>query len=103
MTYKKRRRILRKLPRNFEDPKYKTWRSAVYKRDKFQCQWPGCINKKGLNAHHIRRWADCPSLRYDVNNGITLCIMHHKQIQGKEDYYALSFLKILESRIRRNV
>lgn len=81
--------------RNFEDPQYKKWRLDVYKRDKFKCQWPGCsASKKGLNAHHIKTWADFPGLRFEVNNGITLCKLHHKMIQGMEDNYAEIFLRI---------
>ena len=81
--------------RNFDDPIYKKWRLSVYKRDNFTCQWPNCKCKKKLNAHHIKRWADCPGLRYDVNNGITLCKDHHKMINGQETYYEAVFRKIV--------
>ena len=81
--------------RNYDDPQYKKWRLSIYKRDKFKCQWPGCVASKKLNAHHIKRWADCPGLRYDVNNGITLCKDHHKSINGIETYYESIFLKIV--------
>lgn len=81
--------------RNYDDPQYKKWRLSIYKRDKFKCQWPGCSASKKLNAHHIKRWADCPGLRYDVNNGITLCKDHHKSINGIETYYESIFLKIV--------
>lgn len=70
----------------------------VYKRDKFCCQWPGCSKKYGLNAHHIKRWVDCPSLRFNIDNGITLCKRHHKQISGMEDIYAGSFMRIIASK-----
>lgn len=81
--------------RNFDDPNYKQWRKSVYKRDHHQCQWPGCSLKRKLNAHHIRTWANYPALRFDVNNGITLCSYHHKMIKGLESIYESAFLKIL--------
>ncbi len=51
---------------------YKKWRTAVYERDSYTCQ---CCGKQGgrLNAHHINQFSDYPELRYDINNGITLC------------------------------
>lgn len=81
--------------RFFQDPLYKEWRKKVYKRDKFSCQWPGCGSKKKINAHHIRKWADHPALRFDVNNGITLCQQHHKMIHNLETIYESVFYKIL--------
>lgn len=70
-------------------PEYKLWRLSVYQRDKFRCR--KCDQKmhkgKNLNAHHIRSWANYPSLRYDVNNGITLCYKCHKTMFQNEDSY----------------
>jgi predicted restriction endonuclease len=81
--------------RNFDDPEYKKWRKAVYKRDKHKCQWPGCFINKRLNAHHIRTWAHFPGLRYIVDNGITLCYQHHKMIKNMENIYESVFQKIV--------
>ena len=81
--------------RNWDDPQYKAWRLAVYKRDKFTCRFTGCNCKKGINAHHIKRWANFPELRFVVGNGITLCKKHHKMITGKEEEYAQTFLSII--------
>jgi predicted restriction endonuclease len=86
------------MKRNFDDPEYKKWRSAVYKRDKFQCQWPGCYLKKKLNAHHIKTWAQYPQLRFAVYNGITLCSVHHKMIKGLETIYEAVFHRIVSSK-----
>lgn len=80
--------------RNYQSPEYRKWRNEVYKRDNYTCQWPGCTLGKKINAHHIKTWANFPGLRYDVNNGITLCSRHHKMIQGIENYYESIFLHI---------
>lgn len=84
--------------RNFHSPEYKAWRVAVYKRDKFTCQWPNCTMKNKLNAHHIKNWAEFPGLRFEVDNGITLCKHHHDSIKGMEEIYAASFLRIVASK-----
>lgn len=81
--------------RNFNDPKYVEWRNSVYKRDKYKCQWPNCTLKSKLNAHHINKWSEFPSLRFVVDNGITLCRYHHKLIKDQEHIYAAVFLKII--------
>jgi len=82
------------MNRNFNDPLYKQWRKQVYTRDNHSCQWPGCKSRKKINAHHIRKWADFPGLRFSVQNGITLCYLHHKMIQGLESYYEAVFYSI---------
>jgi len=59
------------------------WRLAVYTRDNFACQ--KCRHSKGrpLNAHHMNSWSDFPEDRFDVNNGITLCVDCHKEFHKK--------------------
>jgi len=56
---------------------YKEWRATIYIRDHFTCQMCGEVGGK-LEAHHIKRWSDYPELRYDINNGVTLCVECHK-------------------------
>ena len=87
--------------RNYKDPDYKKWRSAVYRRDRYRCQWPGCCtHKTKVQAHHIRKWADFPSLRYALENGITLCEFHHKLIKNQEDNYIVMFMQILLQKLK---
>lgn len=89
--------------RDFNSPEYKNWRKAVYSRDNYCCQWPGCTKRQKLNAHHIKKWSDCPGLRFNINNGITLCYQHHKMLQGTEEYYEAVLLKIaLENNIKKH-
>lgn len=53
---------------------YKEWRQAVYQRDHYTCQCCGkTINEIMINAHHILNFSDHKDLRFDINNGITLC------------------------------
>lgn len=67
-----------------KEPKYKEWRMLVFTRDKFVCRINNKDCKGQLQAHHILRWADYPELRYDINNGITLCIAHHPRKRAEE-------------------
>ncbi len=55
----------------------KIWRKSVYKRDNYKCDICGITPNK-LNAHHLNSWKYNKELRFDVNNGITLCVKHHK-------------------------
>lgn len=52
------------------------WRKAVFERDNYTCQM---CNKRGgiLNADHIKPFAYCPELRFDISNGRTLCKSCH--------------------------
>lgn len=56
------------------------WSKAIKSRDKV-CQ--ECGADEQLHAHHIKRWKDYPSLRYDLNNGITLCQPCHERAHGR--------------------
>jgi len=55
--------------------KYKSWRTSVFNRDNSTCQ--ECESREELEAHHIKSWKNFPELRYEVDNGITLCSSCH--------------------------
>lgn len=77
------------------DDQYWAWRNAVLKRDKNKCRYPNCKCRTRLEIHHIIRWADCHELRYEVQNGISLCKKHHRSIKNKEYLYVDLFLTIV--------
>ena len=60
-----------------ESLEYRLWRSAVLERDNYTCK---CCGVRGgrLNADHIKPFSLYPELRFDVDNGRTLCEDCHK-------------------------
>lgn len=64
-------------PKHNGDHHYSDWRKAVFERDDFTCQ--RCHQRGGtLQAHRIHSWSKFPALRYDIENGVTLCVACHK-------------------------
>ncbi|TJW14336.1 MAG: hypothetical protein E5W82_10175 [Mesorhizobium sp.] len=67
--------------RNKDDrrrPEYRVWRESIFERDGFACTKCGDDKGGNLRAHHIKSFADFPSLRFDVENGVTLCHPCHE-------------------------
>lgn len=58
----------------------KMWVKAVKDRDGWKCIQ--CDSTDRLHAHHIKRWVDYPELRYDTENGVTLCYECHEEVHG---------------------
>lgn len=58
--------------------KLKEWSKQVRERDGNKCVI--CGSTENLNAHHIlpKEGKIFKSLMFDLDNGITLCVSHHK-------------------------
>jgi transposase len=58
----------------------RSWSKAVRERDGNRCAECGATGR--LHAHHVKPWKDHPELRYDVDNGKTLCPPCHQRAHG---------------------
>lgn len=86
--------LFRKREDRRGDSAYGEWRRQVWLRDNFKCKMSNLDCDGRLEAHHILRWNDFPELRYELNNGITLC--HHHHPRNKRDEKILSpYLELL--------
>lgn len=57
------------------------WREAVFKKDNYTCQ--ACGKRGGdIEADHIKSWFIYPKLRYELENGRTLCKACHKKTEN---------------------
>lgn len=84
------------------DNDYKKFRLQVLKRDGYRCQFPGCTSKSRLEVHHIIRWSDNKSLRYNTANGITICRYHHKNyVTNHEKRYQYLFSSIADKNSKK--
>lgn len=72
---------------------YQHWRHDVLARDGRICQRCGSSESQDpniiLEAHHVKPWATHKELRFDVDNGQTLCRPCHKS-KGVHRYKALA-------------
>lgn len=57
--------------------------NAVRKNYGHKCCFPNCeiCDERLLVAGHVARWADVPSLRGQLSNGICMCLMHDKAFE----------------------
>lgn len=77
--------VLKQVKKKSEAPKVSkrksgfynlAWASMVKLRDG-KCTECGSVYD--LHAHHVKQYKSHPDLRYDVNNGITLCAVCHRE------------------------
>lgn len=89
------------MKRDYLSKRYCAWRAKVKKRDKHRCKLCNLEDNRrpypdhNLEVHHIIRWKDDPKSRFKVSNGITLCVICHLFITGREDIFAPAFKKLI--------
>lgn len=77
------KRILNAIRKSVDGYK---WERDVKLRDKLTCQKCGKVGGRnkyyqivGVTAHHIFNFYDNPDKRFDIDNGITMCIKCHEE------------------------
>jgi 5-methylcytosine-specific restriction endonuclease McrA len=76
----------------YKKAKYRSWRSKVFKRDRYTCQL--CKKVGGsIQAHHIKPKYKNPEKIYEALNGITLCYSCHQKVHKEDlvDKHAVKF------------
>ena len=62
---------------------YKEWRIKIFERDNYTCRLCNSRNVH-IHAHHILNFANYKNNRFNVNNGITLCIKCHNNVHSSD-------------------
>ena len=75
--------------------RYMGWMKEVKNRDGWKCKMHNEDCCGPLEAHHILSWREHPKLRYEVNNGITLCRFHHPRRWDEEKRLISTFQKLV--------
>lgn len=74
---------------------HREWSVSVKKRDSWICRINNQDCNGRLESHHILGWKHYPELRYDINNGITLCHFHHPRKREDEINLSPYFQKLV--------
>lgn len=78
------------------DYSYQEWRKKVWERDRFLCKMRDVNCAGHIEAHHIIGWKKNPGLRYEVDNGITLCHFHHPRKRKEEERLSPYFKQLIQ-------
>lgn len=90
--------------RSRDNAEYTQWRLKVYEKDNYICQCCG-ESKVKLNAHHLKSFTRFPEVRYDINNGVTLCEKCHKEfhkIYGIRNFTSDDFYEFITEKEAAN-
>lgn len=78
--------------------RHKAWSRHVKNRDGWKCKITNGDCSGQVVAHHILPWRDFIDLRYEVNNGITLCHFHHPRKRNDEMRLSPYFQELVNSK-----
>jgi len=102
---KKRKKQVNKESKSYQKKELKKLKSRCHSlwsrmvRDLAGNRCVFCGDTKYIHAHHIEDSRLCPSLRYDIRNGLSCCASHHKfssEAKGRGDAVHKSFIFIYD-------
>ncbi len=74
---------------------HREWSQNVKNRDGWKCRIANDECSGRLESHHILGWRSHPELRYQLNNGITLCHYHHPRKREDENRLSPYFQELV--------
>lgn len=74
---------------------HREWSKSVKKRDGWKCKMNSVDCSGRIEAHHVLSWRDYPELRFNINNGITLCHAHHPKKRSEEKRLSPYFMELV--------
>lgn len=77
------------------DGRYREWMRAIKNRDGWKCRISNGDCSGRLESHHILGWKSNPELRYEFNNGITLCAFHHPKKRDEVERLSPYFRELI--------
>lgn len=77
-------------------PADKRWKKSVLERDNYTCVW--CGSESNIEVDHIKPWSKHPELRFNLDNGRTLCHNCH----CKTSTYGSKILKYKSASVAKN-
>lgn len=77
------------------------WVNAVISRDNATCRQCGATGVE-LHAHHIKSYKDFPDLRFDLDNGLTLCFNCHWALHTALNENAINSVNTLPANVAGN-
>ncbi len=78
---------------------HREWSRSVKNRDCWKCKIFNDDCSGQVVAHHILPWRDYSELRYEVNNGITLCHFHHPRKRNDEMRLSPYFQELVKANL----
>ena len=76
--------------KHYRNKEYIKWRKEVFERDNYTCERCGIKSGLGkgviLHPHHKKSYTYFKQLRYELSNGVTLCICCHKKEHSMNGY-----------------
>jgi hypothetical protein len=81
---------------------YIEWRLRVWTRDNWRCRIDNTDCGGRIEAHHILGYTRYPELRFEINNGITLCQFHHPKRKKDEEKLTPIFQNLVKSTLEKS-
>ncbi len=78
------------------DENYREWAKGVKEQSEYKCFCCGSSESDMLRSHHIMSWDKYRELRYEMDNGVCLCVACHEDFHKQFGYGSNNINQFLE-------